>query len=128
MKVEDVQPVPAEECRPERCGKYIIINGQGVPNTDGECQKKKPADGTAWYAMQHQDLCQKWMWPGPVVSKDPCWCVVPKCKPVKCGSSAAPAGSKCYPEEQPNMECRQSENLCKEIRDPMTGGELFFYV
>ena len=27
-------------CFPEECGKFIIINGQVVPNTDGQCQKK----------------------------------------------------------------------------------------
>ena len=122
MKDEDVQPVPAEQCRPERCGEYIIINEQGVPNTDGECQKKKPVD--AWYAMQDQGLCRR----SPLTSKDHCWCVVPKCKPVQCGTQAFnemvnAKESRCYSEKQDDMTCQQSEKLCKEIKSPFNGSK-----
>jgi len=121
--MEDFVDKPqTERCRPYGCGEYIITgNGKSQPNKDGECQKQQPAAGTYWYAMQSQKLCQRWIWPGPQVSIKPCWCVVPKCKPVRCGTRAAPAGSKCYHEKQPNMECKQSGNLCKEITDPKTG-------
>ena len=127
--MEDFVDKPqTERCRPYGCGEYIITrNGKSQPNKDGECQKQQPAAGTYWYAMQSQKLCQRWIWPGPQVSIKPCWCVVPKCKPVRCGTRAAPAGSKCYHEKQPNMECKQSGNLCKEITDPKTGGEKFYY-
>ena len=47
---DEDQVLLGPKCIPDECGKSIIINGQVVPNTDGECQKNKPAD--AWYAMQ----------------------------------------------------------------------------
>jgi len=120
---DEDQVLPGPRCITEACGKFIIINGQVVPNTDGECQKNKPAD--AWYAMQNQSLCHRVPvpWNGP---KDYCWCVVPKCKPVKCGTQAFndmvdTKESKCYSEKQNNMVCRQSGDLCKEIANPFNG-------
>ena len=127
--VVDKPQTPAYRCRRVGCGDHIIWeDGKSQHNFDGECQKQQPAAGTYWYAMQSQKLCQRWIWPGPQVSIKPCWCVVPKCKPAMCGTRAAPAGSKCYHERQPNMECQQSGNLCKEIEDPRNrGGEKFYY-
>merc|ERR1719295_166737 len=54
---DEDQVLPGPRCITEACGKFIIINGQVVPNTNGECQKNKPAD--AWYAMQNQSLCHR---------------------------------------------------------------------
>merc|ERR1711973_1075899 len=116
LALQAVSMVDEDGCIPERCGKYIIISGQGVPNTDGECQKNKPAD--AWYAMQNPGLCTR-----SIVDDSICWCVVPKCKPVECGTQAfnervGTKESKCYSEKQDNMICRQRGDLCKEIKDP----------
>ena len=121
---QEVERQVIPSCMTERCGKYIITSdGQAVPNTDGECQKNKPTD--AWYAMQDPSLCRRF-------SDDSiCWCVVPKCKPVKCGTQAfnervGTKESKCYSKKQDNMVCRQSGDLCKEIEDPINGSEYFY--